>query len=633
MKIKIFVIFLFCCQISIAQTRFDVSSAAEFNSAHTAANAGDLIVWRSGTYSNVFMDITKNGLTVTAAVPGTVIFEGASKVEIDGDDVTLSELQFIGGNIGTDHVIRVWGDDVLITQINIADYTCYKYLIVDEDSQRTTISYSNFENRLNLDDQNILSILVDDNVPGYHKIQYCSFKNFEGTGNDLGIEPIRIGVSTQAEFDSRTIVEYCYFTNCDGDGELISNKASQNVIRYNTFENNSKAELVLRHGDEAIVYGNFFLNNMGGVRVREGSGHFIYNNYFEGLERRSIFLQNESSDPLSDIHVYFNTIINSAEMILGGDGDSNPPENVTIANNIFASPNDKLFEDPTSTETWIGNISDGDLGISRPSGLDATSTGLVVNQDGFYQIDASSSAIDNALSGFPSVPSFEELNFDDDISLDLMKQSRPSATTSKDIGAVEFSTSLRVKPHATEENTGPDYLGSNLETVTVEVVDIGGGQIILEPAQQEYIVGSLIRATAVPDDGYEFNNWILNLSGTENPIEFAVTEDIDISAEFTLTDVVLGIEDETVFSIYPNPSSDILIVDLVGENLNGAYFEVFSLAGKSILKMESGAVETSKQTIQLDISEIPAGTYLLRYSLDPNQDYLGLSKVIKFIKY
>ena len=293
---KIFsVIFLLAFQIGLSQTRFDVSSLAEFNAAHASASAGDSIVWKSGNYSDIFMDITKDDLIVTAAFPGTVVFDGASKVEIDGDHVTFSGLQFIGGNIGTDHVIRIWGDDVLVTEVNIANYTSYKYLIVDEESQRTTISYSNFENRINLDDQNILSILVDENVPGYHTIHYCSFKNFEGTGNDMGIEPIRIGVSTQARFNSRTIVEYCYFTNCDGDGELISNKASQNVIRYNTFEDNSKAELVLRHGDEAIVYGNFFLNNMGGVRVREGSNHFIYNNYLEGLDRRSKFLQKESS--------------------------------------------------------------------------------------------------------------------------------------------------------------------------------------------------------------------------------------------------------------------------------------------------------------------------------------------------
>ena len=81
---------------------------------------------------------------------------------------------------------------MLITHINIQNYTSHKYLVVDEVSRRTTISYCNFENRINLDDKNILSILVDDE-PGFHKIQYCSFKNFDGDGNDFGIEPIRIG--------------------------------------------------------------------------------------------------------------------------------------------------------------------------------------------------------------------------------------------------------------------------------------------------------------------------------------------------------------------------------------------------------------------------------------------------------
>jgi len=151
--------------------------------------------------------------------------------------------------IGTLDVVRIYGSDVLITQINIQNYTSYKYLRVYEESRRTTISYCNFENRLNLDDQNILSILVDDE-PGYHKIQYCSFKNFDGLGADQGIEPIRIGVSSQGDLDSRTLVEYCYFTRCNGDGEIISHKSRQNVYRYNTFENNPYSELVLRHGDE-----------------------------------------------------------------------------------------------------------------------------------------------------------------------------------------------------------------------------------------------------------------------------------------------------------------------------------------------------------------------------------------------
>lgn len=441
-------------QLGLAQTRYNVSSLAEFREAHDQANPGDMIIWLSGTYADVFMDITRDGLIIMAANNGGVIFNGASKVEIHSDDIVFSGFQYIGGEIGDHHVIRIWGSDILVTQINIQDYTSYKYLIIDEDSRRTTVSYSNFENRLNLDDQNILSILVD-TEPGYHKVQYCSFKNFEGTGNDLGIEPVRIGVSTQAHLNSRSIVEYCYFTNCDGDGELISNKAAQNVMRYNTFVDNSKAELVLRHGDEAIVYGNFFINNMGGVRVREGSGHYIYNNYFEGLDKRAIYLQNDPSDPLSDIHVYHNTIINSQEFILGGDG-GNPPQNVTIANNIFTEPQDDLFEDATGNETWIGNISSGSLGINQPDGLLDADPLLAVNDSGYFQLENESPAINAAEGGYPEIPLFDGLDYDNELALDLMQQLRPAAIADQTIGAAEPST-IQVHPHATEDNTGPDY--------------------------------------------------------------------------------------------------------------------------------------------------------------------------------
>ncbi len=471
-----FILVVLCtiwAQLALAQTRYNVSSQAEFDNAHDQANPHDTIVWLSGTYADIFMDITVDGLTIWPSTNGSVIFNGASKVEIHSDDILFSGFQYVGGDIGDDHVIRIWGSNVLITQINIQDYTSYKYLIIDEDSRRTTVSYSNFENRLNLDDQNILSILVDDE-PGYHKVQYCSFKNFEGTGNDLGIEPVRIGVSTQAHLNSRSTIEYCYFTNCDGDGELISNKAAQNVIRYNTFADNSKAELVLRHGDDAIVYGNFFINNMGGVRVREGSGHFIYNNYFEGLDKRAIYLQNDPSDPLSDIHVYHNTIINSQEFILGGDG-SNPPLNVTIANNIFSDPQDDLFEEATGNETWISNMYFGSLGISQTEGLVNADPLLAVNDSGYFQLDAESPATNAAEGGYPDIPLFEGMDYDSELALDLMKQMRPTVITSRTIGAAEPSA-IRVHPHATEENTGPDYFRES-EVIT-SVSDVVRASVI-----------------------------------------------------------------------------------------------------------------------------------------------------------
>ena len=475
-SIPFFSAFVFCILIISTTAKsevFFVSSQLEFNDSQNTASVNDSIIWRTGIYSDIRMDISKDGITVMAEELGSVIITGVSRVNISGDNIVFQGFQYLNGTIGTLDVINITGSHILVTQINIKEYTCFKYLRVREESQFVDITYCNFENRLNLDDQNILSILVDETTPGYHRIQHCSFKNFDGTGNDLGIEPIRIGVSSQADFISRSLVEYCYFTQCNGDGEIISSKASQNVYRYNTFENNPLSELVLRHGSEAIVYGNFFLNGKGGVRVREGSNHFIYNNYFHQLDDRAIYLQNDDSDPLENIHLAFNTVVDCAEVILGGDGND-PPTNVTLSNNIFTDPIDNLFEDETGAETWIGNIAFGDIGISLPSdGVSIIDPSLEENNEGFFGLSQNSIAIDAAQAGYALLPDFAGIeNIDREILLDLMQQERPANINEKDVGSNEHPHEILIHPLATEENTGPSYNTSmSLSLEDVESVE------------------------------------------------------------------------------------------------------------------------------------------------------------------
>lgn len=610
MRGTLFLTLFIMTQWSHAQTRFDVSSSTEFYDIRDQANPGDSIVWQAGLYKDVFMIINRPGITVTAERPGSVIFSGGSKVEIDANEVVFSGFQFVGGDIGSDHIISNWGNDVLITQINIQSYECFKYLIVDEDSRRTTISYSNFEDRVNLSDQNILSILVDDE-PGFHKIQYCSFQNFRGIGADMGIEPIRIGVSSQGHLDSRTIVEYCYFENCDGDGEIISNKATQNVIRYNTFFNNTRAELVLRHGDEAIVYGNFFLNNMGGIRVREGQSHFIYNNYFSGNTRRSIFLQNESSDPLDSIHIYFNTFIDDERIILN-DAGSNPPQNVFFANNIFANPQSSLLSTPTGNEDWRGNIAFGNLGIAVTSGISIVDPKLLANDSGYFQISAESPAIDAGVSGFPPIPSYEGLDFDD-LKLDLMKQSRPEEISQKDVGASEFPIIVDVQPHATLLNTGPSYANDSADQFSITTSVVGQGSVVISPEKALYRFGEIISLRPVPADGYQFSKWSGDKIGRDNPKSFGMIEDLNVVAEFTLLPIVpepLGVASDETIMVFPNPTTDRVGLSLpVGFP---AEFEVriHDINGKTMILQK---FKVTNQYLEMDISKLSSGLYFISF--------------------
>lgn len=455
----IFIVFIISIGMSpsLLAEKYVVSSQAEFDDALSSVAANDSIVWKPGIFKDIYMNVDKSDLVILAEVLGNTKFTGGSKVNVSGSHVTLKGFQFLDGDIGTGYVINTTGSYNLFTELNIDGYTSYKYLVIREECQYVEVSYCNFENRINLDDQNILSILVDDTNPGYHKIRYCSFKNFDGTGNDMGIEPIRIGLSTQGQFNSRSTVEYCYFTQCNGDGEIISNKAGQNIFRYNTFEDNPKAELVLRHGSEAVVYGNFFLNNMGGVRVKEGQNHVIYNNYFSGLTSRAIYLQNNSSDPLDNINILYNTIVNSDDIRLGGTGD-NKPEHVTFSNNIFTQPKDDLFSDPTGTEVWIGNIAFGSLGITKTGGITEIDPKLEENCNGYVGLSSDSPAIDAAQPGYLTIPEYPGLEYDNEIAYDLMQQQRPADISFKDVGCSEYPHDVLIKQMATQDNTGPSYL-------------------------------------------------------------------------------------------------------------------------------------------------------------------------------
>jgi len=606
-----------------AQARYDVSSASEFNSAQSLASAGDSIVWQSGTYLDTRMDINKDGLIVTAQAYGTVLFTGVSRAVINGDNVTFSGFQYIGGYIGNLHVIRVFGSDVLITQVNIQNYTSYKYLIMDETCRRNTISYCNFENRINLDDQNILSVLVDDE-PGYHKIQHCSFKNFDGIGADQGIEPIRIGVSSQGHLDSRTLVEYCYFTRCNGDGEIISHKSRQNVYRYNTFQDNPLSELVLRHGDEGLVYGNFFLNNRGGIRIREGTDHFIFNNYFEGIHGRSIFLMNDPVDPLINVHIYNNTFFNSEEVILGGNGN-NPPSNVTFANNVFANPMGQLLDEDTGNETWINNLSFGNLGIDVPSsGLTDTDPKLYENAEGFFQPESDSPVIAAASDGYPSVPLYPGMDYDNEILLDLMKESRPVSIEDRAIGASEFSSTTNVQPHATEMNTGPTYLFDNLVNyLTVNasqlyIRDEGETRAINISSNIDWEVTSSVDWISIDlSSGTGDSKLIITidvnqvdmlrsgtitLNGGEEPVTVIVYQDPG-----ELVSVLDNFESEV--QLFPNPTDGNIKLNHLPSGIYSSFIELIHLDARSVFSNE---YRISDSELIIDLEKLASGTYLMK---------------------
>lgn len=657
-------------------------------------------MWEDGVYYNIDLTINKHYLVVRAETPGKVIFTGTSSANIGGSYNVIEGFQWLGGDIKDRWLITVIGSYNEFKHLNLKDYYCTKYFVLRDVARFNNLSYCNFEHRAFIGDQNILSILVHPFDPGYNTLSYCSFRDFPGGGGDDGMEPIRIGLSAQGDYISRTTVEYCYFEQCNGDGEIISHKSRQNVYRYNTFNDNPVGELVLRHGDEGIVYGNFFLNGMGGVRIKEGQGHAVFNNYFYNTSKHPLLLQNHSADPLADITIAYNTFVDCSSYVRLGSSGAYPPSNITFANNIFARSNGNNIEDATGDESWIGNISIGDLGITRPAGIADTDPLLTANAYGFFEPGAGSPAIDAAESGYPDIPSYENMGIDAEVLMDIMQQERPANIEEKDVGCSEAPYTNSLKPLVNGTNTGPSYLqdedyvyvhvskngnGSvvfdppggvyekgttvsvtavpeegyyefeswggdlsgtdssqtllvdgnkkvivNFSAVPLQKVEVfifGEGTVEANPPAWHYLKGSEVTLTAIPAEGYNFDYWSGDFSGSDNPLSIQVRNSLTGFAYFILNTSVETIDSDHIVSFYPNPAERYLFVEFNTEPKQ-CIVRVFNWQGHQIANaIEFSNIEEGK--LKLDVAELSSGLYTAQVLSEKNTNK---ALVLKFVK-
>ncbi|HRE82983.1 MAG TPA: polysaccharide lyase 6 family protein [Opitutaceae bacterium] len=105
------------------------------------------------------------------------------------------------------------------------------------------------------------------------------FHDYAGSPGEAG-EMLRYGLSTQSLSLAMGVVEHNLFARCRGGNELVSNRVSSVVYRYNTFQESPSASLTLRHGNDSLFYSNT-VSGTEGLRVF-GDRHQIYSNVFVG---------------------------------------------------------------------------------------------------------------------------------------------------------------------------------------------------------------------------------------------------------------------------------------------------------------------------------------------------------------
>ena len=376
-------------QIVVANGHYTTSSPISVNRKGTALAP---ITIRAETIGGVEIGGT-NGFDLNSGsshvdVQGFVFTHNANGAFIDSGATFCRFTHNVFDNQGTGNYLQVAGDDAVI-------------------------EYNEFR------DKSTVGNMIDVRGAGSQVAQrlwihHNYFHDFtDGGGN--GSETLRFGLSGLSLSDGFGLVEDNLFLRCNGENEMISNKASSITYRYNTVLDSR--EVSQRHGNDNLYYGNY-IRNSDGFRVY-GDRNVLYSNYLEG-NNIGVTMGNGdgdvyNGDPLTshdrpdDNVVAFNTFLdNDVQYQRTGRTDGLGTTNTTFANNIIQGGGTAVDISSSGVYTnpvWEGNIlwNVGSVGNIPANGYTIENPLLVPDADGVFHLQAGSPAINSAVGSYPNV--------------------------------------------------------------------------------------------------------------------------------------------------------------------------------------------------------------------------------------
>ncbi|GJM29386.1 MAG: lyase [Cyclobacteriaceae bacterium] len=327
-----------------------VKSISGLQDALQKATPGTIISLRNGNYVGENLIVSNSGtrekpIIIQAKNPGKAVIH--SPLEINSDHILIIGLRFReNGNL------QIEGSGNRISRCVMDNVKTGKWIRVLPGSTEIEIDYNTFENKQsNLEFERgcqLMQIIVR-NENERHHIHHNLFRNIpQGSGN--GFETLQL-ITENNPFDPpagncNSLIEDNLFVRCNGESEIISVKSNGNMLRGNVFQA-CKGSLVLRHGDDNTVFGNFFFGageeGSGGVRI-QGTGQIVAGNYFQGLQRFGLGMMDGTPDDLyirvERAKILLNTFINCNNTFqIGLNHSKHPngtvPKDCLIAGNIF----------------------------------------------------------------------------------------------------------------------------------------------------------------------------------------------------------------------------------------------------------------------------------------------------------
>jgi len=405
MKKLINILFLILIPVSLTFGKsYKVFNITQFNETSKLLLPGDSLIMANGLWKDVDLVFKSKGekdkfIYLVAEKPGEVIIEGASCLRFSGDWLYISGLVFKNGYTPRSAVIefKTSSKEYAYNSV-LSECVIDRYNQAVRDSsdhwvriygKKNMVKNCYFAGKTNLGTTLVVWPDDENSINNQHLI-YRNYFGFRPRLGSNGGETIRIGTSEVCMNSSGTIVKGNYFEHCNGETEIISNKSCDNVFINNTFYE-CEGSLVLRHGNNATVSGNWFVGNKkpnsGGVRVIN-EGHKIFNNYFYRLAgddfRSSLAIMNGIPNspangyaPVKNVIVTNNTFYDCASPWAFGVGFGfrnriAKPENTLLLNNLVYCPNtDELIKYYDQTD---GIILDNNILINNKGNLEIKGT-------------------------------------------------------------------------------------------------------------------------------------------------------------------------------------------------------------------------------------------------------------------
>lgn len=393
-SIACIVLLLLSCGKKSRSEHVYVKNFDELNKAIKEVVPGDEIVMANGVWKDVEIKFYGHGteeqpITLRAETPGEVFIEGISYLHLGGEHLLVKGLYFRNGYTPSSGIIRykIGRDSVAnksrVTECVIEDFTQPSRLMSDKwvefYGKHNQIDHCYIAGKSN--DGNTLMVwhTGNENTNNHHQIVFNYFGPRPRKGGPRA-ETIRI--SNPQMTPGYVNVSNNYFEACNGEVEIVSDKADFNIFRNNIFYK-CEGSLVLRHANYGTVDGNIFIGDddsdfYGGIRL-VNTGHWITNNYFYKIRgeafRSPLAIMNGIPNSISnrykqvtDAVIAYNTWVDckspwqigigqnraSADVLPVSEIRSLPPIRTTIANNLIY--NTKVDKAPMVNHDSINGI-------------------------------------------------------------------------------------------------------------------------------------------------------------------------------------------------------------------------------------------------------------------------------------